>query len=234
MRAPTSVLSYAPLGLLALLSAGAIVLSLLMAPPVAQQQLQGAASSTVAASSFALTFKTTVEVPGRSAASGGRTVATNSSRFEYQAPDRVLEETHETTGLSVSILLIDGDRYERTGNGPWSELSPVSQSGSPGGAEVAGEVLDLVRPLAGATSVVRSGSTYRFALGNPDTLLSTLFGQAAQQLSSVEFSAVVKGDFVSDEHIVATQASEHITIDFGFASIGELPPIRAPHVSQRR
>jgi len=39
---------------------------------------------------------------------------------------------------------------------------------------------------------------------------------------------------VSDEHIVATQASEHITIDFGFASIGELPPIRAPHVSQPR
>ncbi|MGD0320357.1 MAG: hypothetical protein ABSC00_01940 [Acidimicrobiales bacterium] len=234
MRAPTSVLSYAPLGLLALLSAGAIVLSLLMAPPLAQQQLQGAASSTVAASSFALTYRTTVEVPGQSAASGGRTVATNSSRFEYQAPDRVLEETHEPTGLSVSILLIDGDRYERTGNGPWSELPPVSQSGSPGGAEVAGEVLDLLRPLAGATSVVRSGSTYRFALGNPDTLLSTLFGQAAQQLSSVELSAVVKGDFVSDEHIVATQASEHITIDFGFASIGELPPIRAPHVSQPR
>jgi len=232
MRARSGVLSYTPLGLLALLSAGAIVLSLLTAPPIAQQQLRGAARNTVAASSFVLTDMTTVRAPRSSAALGGSTVESNSARIEYQAPDRILEETHEATGLSVSLLLIDGNRYERTGNGSWSELSPVSQSGSPDGAQVAGEVLALLRPLAGATSVVRSGSTYRFVPGNRGTLLTSLFGQAAQQLSSVEFSAVLKGEFVRDERVVATRASERITIDFGLRSIGVLPPIEAPHVSQ--
>lgn len=232
MRAPTSVLSYALLGLLVLFCAGAIVLSLLTAPTIAQQQLQGAASNTVAASSFVLTDRTTVTAPRQSTALGGRTVESNSARIEYQAPDRVFEKTLEPTGQSVSVLLIDGNRYERIGSGPWSELPTASQSGSPGGAQVVGEMMALLRPLAGATSVVRSGSSYRFVPGNRETLLTSIFGQAVPQLSSVEFSAVLKGEFVRNERIVATRASEHITIDFGFLSIGELPPIKTPHVAR--
>jgi hypothetical protein len=234
MRASPGILSHTPLGLLVLLSAGAIVLSLVTAPSIAQQRLQGAARDTIDASSFVLDFNAlTFSKLEPSTARGGKFVETGAVevKFEYQAPDRVLQERYETSVL-VSALVIGRNSYERIGSGPWLVLPQASPSGSSAGAQVAAEILGVLQPLAGATSVVRSGSTYRFAPGNRVPLLTDFFGQAAGQLSSVEFSAVLDDKFVKTERIVATRDDSRYTIDFDFLSVGAAPPIEAPSAAR--
>ena len=223
-------MAHSLLGALTLLSAGAIALSLLTAPPVAQEQLQVAAKNTISASSFVLADKVTVTEPRPSAALGGKASVTNTARIEYQAPDRILDQT-TSQGRSVSLLVIGDDRYERSGNGPWTKLPAVAQVGGSTGAQAAAEVLAPLQSLSGATSVVASGSMFRFVPSDRAGLLENLFGQSTEPLASVRFSAVVNGEFVAAERILASRGGAHFVIDFGFLSVGSVPPIEAPPLS---
>lgn len=230
MRTPSGVLSHTLLEVLILLSAGAIALSLLTAPPVAQEQLQLAARNTLSASSFVLADKVTVQEPRPTPTLGGRSSVTNTATIEYQAPDRILDQT-VSEGRSVSLLVIGNNRYEKSGGGVWTKLPPVPHVGGSTGSEAAAQVLAPLESLAGASSVVASGSTYRFVPGDRASLLENLFGQSAQPLTSISFTAAVTGEFVGAERILAERAGARFVIDFGFLSVGSVPPIEAPSSS---
>jgi len=212
-----------------LLSAGAIVLSLLTSPQAAQQQLQVAAKNLAAAPSFVFLDTVTIHEPQPSAALNGKSSATTAQRVIYQAPDRV--EVTSTSSRGLTLLVIGDNRYERSGKGPWSALPPVSGSTTSAGAQEAQVLLFPLRSLSGATSVVRQGSAYRFVPGSKAPLLADLFGQFASQLSTLDFSATIKGEFVSRELIVATRGGARFVIDFRFLEVGSVPPIEAPPVA---
>ncbi|HUC36948.1 MAG TPA: hypothetical protein VMR97_07485 [Acidimicrobiales bacterium] len=229
MRTPSGIFSNAVLGLLMLLTAGAIVLSLETAPQVAQEQLQAAAKNTMAAGSFVFTDDVSIHEPGPTAQLGGRSEASTSQRVAYQAPDRV--EISSTSASGTSLLVIGDKRYEKTNGGPWMTLPPLANTGTSTGAQEVALLLFPLESLAGATSVTLRGSKYGFSPGGRSILLGNLFGQLASKLSSIKFSATVSGEFVSTERIAATQGRARFLIDFGYLQVGNVPPIVAPPVS---
>jgi hypothetical protein len=229
MRASRQSSPYVLMGVLALLIAGAIVLSLVTAPPIARQELQSAARNTTAARSFVLDYKAlTFEAATSPASRAEKPVETGAAavKFQYQAPDRILQVRNES-GLVVSILIIGRNSYERIGSQPWSEL-PGSSTETSEGVQVAGEVLSILHPMADATAVDRRGSTYRFTPSRKDPLLENLFGTEASMLSKISFSAVLGGGLVRDEAISATGAGTHFELSFKFRLIGTAPPLVAP------
>jgi len=209
-----------------LLSAGAIALSLLTAPQVAEQQLKVAATNTAGASSFVFVDQVAIREPQPTAALGGRSSATTTQRVIYQAPDRV--EVSSSSAPGTMLLVIGNNRYERTGNGPWSPLPPVQTSGISTGQREANLLLFPLQSLADSTSVTRRGSTYRFVPGAKSSLLSSLFGSLASQLSTINFTAAINGEFATTEHVLATRGGARFVIDFSYLSIGKVPPIQAP------
>lgn len=227
MRTSSGVVPHTLLGVLVLLSAGAIALSLVTAPPVAQEQLHLAARDTLAASSFVLADRVTVKEPRPTPALGGKSSITNTARIEYEAPDRILIQT-VSAGRSMSLMVIGNNRYNKTDGGAWVKLPSVPQVGGTAGSEAAAELLAPLQSLAGATSVVASGSNYRFDPGDRASLLANLFGQSAEPLTSVSFSAAVRGEFVAAVRILADLSGARYVIDFGFLSVGSAPPIEAP------
>jgi hypothetical protein len=72
---------------------------------------------------------------------------------------------------------------------------------------------------------------FRFVPSDRAGLLENLFGQSTEPLASVRFSAVVNGEFVAAERILASRGGAHFVIDFGFLSVGSVPPIEAPPLS---
>lgn len=226
MRTPSGILANTLVGVLMLLSAGAIALSLLTAPQVAQQQLKVAATNTAGATSFVFVDHVAIRAPRPTAALGGRSSVTTTQRVIYQAPDRV--EVSSSSAPGTTLLVIGNKRYERTGNGPWSPLPPVQGSGTSMGEQEASLLLFPLQSLAGSTSVTRRGSAYHFVPGAKSALLADLFGSLASQLSTIDFSAFVNGEFVTAEHVVATRGSTRFVIDFGYLAIGKVSPIEAP------
>jgi len=59
-------------------------------------------------------------------------------------------------------------------------------------------------------------------------LLSSLFGSLASQLSTINFTAAINGEFATTEHVLATRGGARFVIDFSYLSIGKVPPIQAP------
>jgi hypothetical protein len=233
MRTPTGLVAHSLLGGLTLLSAGAIALSLLTAPPVAQKQLQGAAKNTAAASSFVLTDVNRIRTPAPSAALGGKSSETGTVRILYQAPDRIRDEVHEGSGQTVTLVVIGDRRYEREGAGRWSVLPPSANVGVSNGAAAAQEVLLPLESLAAATSVVNDGSDYLFVSGNEMLLLENLFGeQEAAQLSAVKFSARLRGEFIGSEVVTADEGTVRYRIHFQISSVDSAHAVVAPSASQ--
>lgn len=215
-------------GSLMLLSAGAIVLSLLTAPQVAQEQLHAAANNLAAAQSFVFLDTVTIHEPSPSPALGGKTSGSTAQRVIYRAPDRV--EVTSTSSRGLTLLVIGNDRYERSGTGPWSKLPPAPRSATSTGAQEAQVLLFPLRSLAGSTSVVRQGSDYGFMPGSRAALLDDLFGQFASELSTLNFTASISGEFVSRELIVATRDGARFVIDFRFSDVDSAPGLEAPSV----
>lgn len=229
MQTPSGILANTLVGALMLLSAGAITLSLLTAPQVAQQQLKVAATNTEGASSFLFVDRVAIREPAPTAALGGRSSATTTQRVIFQAPDRV--EVSSTSAPGTTLLVIGNKRYERTGNGPWSPLPTVQSSTSSTGEQEAALLLFPLQSLADSTSVTKRGSTFSFVPGAQSALLADLFGSLASQLSTLEFSAVVSGEFATAERVVATRGSARFVIDFRYMSIDKAPPIELPRGS---
>jgi hypothetical protein len=228
MRASWRVAPFVVMGLLILLSAGAIVLSLDTAPPIAQQELQIAARDTSAARSFVLEYN--IRTFEASTSSGSRVtkpvetgVAT--AEFTYQAPDRLFQVRNQN-GAVVSVLIIGNKQYERMGSGQWSAL-PSPKSTPSEGAQLAGQLLSALDPMQHANSVVRSGATYRFSPDRGDPFIKNLFGTTAT-LSNVRFSASLSGGLVKNEGISAEGSGTLYELDFSFSMIGTAPPVVTP------
>ena len=228
MRSPSAFLAHILLGCLTLLSAGAIVLSILTAPPVAREQLRVAAKNTAAASSFVLVYRVSQHEPRPSADLNGKSSVTMTERVEYQSPDRL--EVTSTTAPGRKLIVIGGNRYDLARGGRWTALPPIPSAGTSIGAQEAQQLLFPLASLGDATSVVRKGSTYRFDPGQRSVLLSDFFGSLAPILSSVGFTAALNGEFVSFERIVASRGSAHFGLDIRFQSVEAVPPIVAPRV----
>ncbi|MGH9028991.1 MAG: hypothetical protein ACRDV4_05190 [Acidimicrobiales bacterium] len=227
MRTPTGLVAHSLLGGLTLLSAGAIVLSLVTAPPVAQEQLRLAAKATSAAGSFVLTDMNRISTPAPSAALGGKSSATSTVRIVYQSPDRILDRVSESSGQTVTLLLVGDRAFEKVGNAAWSQVPPGSLTST--GADAARSVLRPLGSLSSATSVVLSGQTYRFVSGNQLSLLEDLLGaQATGQLSSVHFSAQLSGEFVGSETLVVDEGTFRDSIHFVYSSVDHAPPVEVP------
>ena len=215
------------LGVLAILSACAIVLSLSTAPGVSQQELQTAARNTTDASSFVLDYNVRTFTTLSPTASRGKPVETGAEavEFDYQAPDRVLE-VRSQNGEVVSFLIAGHESYERLGSGPWSKLPSASPQTSQG-AQVVSQVLSVLHPMAHAHSVVRSGSTYRFKPETGDPFVKDLFGTTA--LSKVGVTpAALSGGLVADEGISASASGMLYDIAFSFHLVGVAPPVKIP------
>lgn len=221
------------LGVLTLLSLGAIVYSLDSAPANAPLQLHTAATNTTNASSFVL-------VDTESAGPASSSAATNEERavIVYNAPDRV-EETVNAGGRSGTVLVVGNTRYERSGNGKWFNLGPPASgttSATSAGHLAANEILYPFKSLAGATNVtVHSTATisnvYKFVPGQEALLLLRLLGTSVPP-GTRTYLATTNGEFVSVEEIALSNAGERIVIDLAVKQVDHAPVIEAPPPSQ--
>jgi hypothetical protein len=228
MRASRRVAPFVLLGLLILLSAGAIVFSLDTAPPIAQQELQIAARDTSAARSFVLEYNIrTFDAYTSSGSRAKKPVETGvaTAEFTYQSPDRLFQVRNQN-GVVISVLVIGNKQYERMGTGRWSAL-PSPKSTTSVGAQLTGQLLSVLDPMKDANSVVRSGGTYRFSPDKQDPFIKNLFGTSAL-LSNVRFSAALSGGLVKDEGISAVGSGTLYELDFSFSLIGSAPPVVTP------
>jgi uncharacterized membrane protein len=216
-------------GVLAILTLGAIALSLSMAPPVAEQQLNIAAKATMMASGFVLTDTNSVTALSPApAAAPGQILRTEVVHILYGAPDAVeeAEAGAGTGGQSVSVIVIGDRRYRRTG-AQWTKL-PVS----PGlGTQAVNTILSPLKEAAAATVVTRHGGVYTFVPRNIDQFITTVLGANPSQLSSPRLTAVVRGDFLADELITAVLNRQRLGVDLVFSAIGSAPPVVAPPAS---
>jgi hypothetical protein len=230
MRTPTGLVAHVLLSVLILLSAGAIVLSLETAPPVAQSQLRVAAQNTRGASSFVVDYVETVSSPVRSSALGGKKSQSSRIRILYEAPDRIVEHVNED-GLATTVVVVGNRRYERVGSAAWkaSTLTPSARVSV--GLEVARDLLLPLQSASSASSVTKvtnTSSTYAYLPSNLVELLDSLFGTDAADLSSVRFFATINGEFIGSQLVVGSHSPYRFAVALHFSSVNSVPPITAP------
>jgi hypothetical protein len=214
------------LGVLTLLSLGAIVLSLDTSPPNAQEQLRTAAANTAGATSFVLTDTESAGPPPSAHSSAG--LSQERAVIVYQAPDRV-EEIASAAGRVESALVVGTQRFEGAGAGKWYRLPP--STGSPSaGQEAASEVLFPLQSLSSATAAVLHEGGFRFVAGQPELLLTRLLGEVPP--GSTSFVATVSGEFVRSEQVTVTSSAERITVDLELSEVGRAPALEVPPASQ--
>ena len=220
------------LGILTVLSIGAIVLSLDTAPPNAQLQLQQAAKNTVAAESFVLRDTITVVPTTGATASQART---ETAEVVYRAPDQV-RETVSFNGRTLTVLAIGATRYERSGTGKWLPLG--TQPGSvPAGRQAAAGVLGPLEVVTTATGVVRHGDLFTFepATGELSAILSELLGSQGAQLppGSATFAAAVSGEYLSRVDVTASVTGGRVLVHLSIGSYGQAPVLTPPPAAER-
>jgi hypothetical protein len=209
----------------AALSVGAIALSLSSAPPLAQEQLRGAAGTTLGASSFVLKDTNsviTVSSSGQPVASG-RPQATVAFVVVYRAPDAVEETEVDQSGGSAEVIAV-GDRAFRKTGSTWTELAASRGIG-------ARAVATITAPLegaVGATGVTRHGDRYSFVPADRHQLLTTVLGSTAASVTSPRFTAVVGDGALTGETVTAMVGHQRLEVDLVFSSVGSAPPVEAP------
>jgi len=214
-------------GMLTVLVLGGIALSLATAPPDATQQLRIAAGATEQSSGFVLTDTNSIAPPG--AAPRSMVV-----RVVYRSPDRVKESGTDSTGQALSVIVIGQRHFERRAGDPkWTELAPTPQLSTEA-------VQTLLFPLQGAqhavdavrTSVGSGATTYRFLPSDSAQLIRNILGATPSQLSSLRFTAVVRGDYLADERITAVvRGGEQLEVDLAFSAVGSAPGVEVPPTS---
>ena len=218
-------LAHVLLSVFALLVVGAIALSLSSAPPVDSQQLSLAAKATMTASGFVLVDTNSVTVLGPvPGGAGGRAPSrTVVIRVLYQAPDRVQESEAGPTGGAVSVIVLGSERFRSNGS-QWTALPP-----QPGlGAQAARTITSPLQVAASAPTVTRQGTGYQFVPRRLDQFLVTILGVRRSQLTAPRLSAVVHGDYLTDEKITAVLGRQRLGVDLAFSAIGSAPPVQAP------
>ncbi len=218
------------LGVLTLLSLGALVLSLSMAPPNARQKLRTAASNTAGASSFVLTDE---ETAGPLSQGTATSPTRERAVIVYQAPDRV-QETVTASGRSATVLVVGDRRYERSANGKWFDLGP-SASGTTGGASAgaiaAQDILFPLQALSKATGVTVEHDVYRFVPGQAQLLLDRLIGANVPAADTV-YAAGVGGEFLTFAQVVIRDSGEQVTVRLSLSKVEHAPALALPSASQ--
>jgi len=212
------------LGVLTVLSLGAIVLSLHLAPANAGQQLTTAAKNTVSVGSFVLT-DTVTAVNAKSAGGGTHHEVVD---IVYRAPDQVREAV-SASGQTETLLALGMSRYIRRGNGPWQALSPTDVN-APVGQQAAQGVLQPLVDLTPATSVVRHGDRYSFEPTARSLILTELFGASGASLppSASTFEATVSGEFLKEVDIRVHTPGGQVMVKFALRSFDTAPALVAP------
>jgi hypothetical protein len=218
------------LGVLGVLTAGAIALSLATAPPVAEQQLNIGASATPGSGSFLMevTNTLTTTVAGRAP------VVQHSSEFVvYQAPDRFHYTTTVTGGRRVEVICVGTVGFERTAGGHWVKLQPGL-----GGSTCPGPLLRLAlvpsAVAAGGTPVVRHGqtsnATYTYAM--PPAYLAAvaevLFQVPPSALGHPLASATIDKEYMVSQRFRASHLDQTDAIEIRYSQVGTAPAISAP------
>jgi hypothetical protein len=218
-------LAHVLLGMFALLVVGAIALSLSSAPPVDTQQLSLAAKATMTASGFVLVDTNSVTVVGAAPGAAGarqpsRTVVI---RVLYQAPDRVQESEAGPAGGTVSVIVMGSERFRSNGS-QWTALPP--QAGL--GAQASRTITSPLQVAASATAVTRHDAVFEFVPKRLDQFLVSVLGVRRSQLTEPRLTAVVQGDYLTDEKITAVVGQQRLGVDLAFSAIGSAPPVQAP------
>jgi hypothetical protein len=227
MRTPNGLVSHVLLSVLILLSAGAIVLSLETAPPVAETQLRTAAQNTQAASSFVVDYVERVSSPVRSSALGGKKSETTHLRVFYQAPDRITEHVTEG-GRQATVIVVGNIRYVRIAGGTWTATTIPTSAGVSAGEELARALVLPLQSAANATSVTKTENRYAYLPTNLVNLLESLFGEEASSLSSIRFYATIEGEFVGSQLVVGSHSPYSFAVALHFSSVDTVPAIRPP------
>lgn len=228
MRTPQSALSNTLVGLVGLLTVGAILFSLWTAPPDAVYRLHLAADATASASGFVLTDTNSVtpSLAGLPTAAQQQLGFHDVVRIVYRAPDRV--EDHTTaSGHPVTQVVVGAAHYERLA-GRWYRL-PSRRSLGTSDADV---VLLPLESAEGANDVVPRAGGYLFLPADVDRFTMKFLRSHVAQLTSVSVFAVVRGDYLTGEHISAVRGDNRLTVDFTFTSIGSAPPVQVPPPSE--
>jgi hypothetical protein len=213
-------------GMLSILAVGAIALSLATAPPDATQQLRIAAGATVQSSGFVLTDTNSIAPSGARARSMVVHVL-------YEAPNRVKESGLDSTGHALTVVVVGQRHFERrAGDKHWVELPPTPQLST----EAVQALLVPIQGAEHATDAVRASvgdgaTTYRFLPSDAARLIRTLLGATPTQLTALRFTAVVRGDVLTDERITAAVRGEQLEVDLAFSAVGSAPRVELPPTS---
>jgi hypothetical protein len=228
MHTPSRAAPHVLLGILTLLSAGAIWLSLATAPANAPKQLQAAADNTASVSSFIAVYDFPVV--------NGTQIHTSEVTFTYQAPDRIQETGTGPSGQPEVILVVGSQRYVRIGTGPWHGLAGGSSSGTNAGRTLALRLLSLIDTPREAQSVTRTGDTFAFTLPSDATSAQFLQGllglQQAQLSGAPAFQATVTGEYMTAVAVSAQHSGQQLAASLRFRSIGSAPALAPPPPSQ--
>jgi len=204
---------------------GAIALSLVTAPPVAQSDLQSAARATLDASGFRLVDvnSATYVGPVPQGTPGRQLTRTNVIHVLYQSPDRVRESGLTPSGQAATAV-VAGSSHLVTSNGRWTELP--AQAGL--GAQAVKTVLSPLQVATGATDVVRRGDVYGFVPSDLAGFIATILGSAPGKLSRLQVGAVVRDGFLVEERVSAVLGDNRLGVDLAFSAIGAAPPVTLP------
>jgi len=227
-------------GALGVLSVGAIVLSLLTAPPIAEQQLHVGASATAGVGSFVMDLTNTVTtrpVLPR----GVPQVQSSRVHFVYQSPDRIDETLQAGNNQTVRVICIGNLRYERTAQGRWVQL-PNGPSGavSTCASAVSTVVLVPADAAAAGTGVVRHGETsnalYTYDLAPLDlaTVDRVLFGATPTVIASHAFDATIDKEFMVSQTFTAAAGRQTDRIAVRYSRLGTAPAVEPPPSSALR
>ena len=215
MTAPRNFVAPVCLAVLGALSAGAIVFSVLTAPPAAETHLHQAARATVAASGFELQV-----VQGQGP--GQRP----SAAVDYRAPDQVVIGAYPGSGGGVEVAIGAKAWVSLDGGKTWRTIT----SGPKPGAALAEQVLALPRALAKATGVSGRGDHLRVDATGSELLQAV--GDASGHLPA---DVTVRLDVTIADGVLKTvtvtvrgPGRPPSSTTFRYSRVGDAPPVKAP------
>lgn len=215
MKPPGRLFALLALGVLTLLTVGAIVLSVAIAPPNARQHLQVAARNTAGASSFLVRLRIDEAVPGVS----GSTAATSRATIRYHAPDQ-LSLSEVASGRVVRERVLGRTVYlSYDGGHSWQRLQ---------GQQVANAFLAPLHALTTVNDVEQHGDVY---LVSDASDLARAFGINVGSLGQVHAvaRATIHGEFLRVLEVTfRSNRAGAARYTQGFTMVDQVPAIKPP------
>jgi hypothetical protein len=215
VKPPGRLFALLALGILTLLTVGAIVLSLAIAPPNARQHLQIASRNTAAASSFLVRLRIDQAVPGATTS----TRATSRATVRYHAPDQ-LSLSEVSSGRVVRERVLGRTVYlSYDGGHSWQRLQ---------GQAVTNAFLAPLHALSKLNDVEQHGDVY---VVTNATSLARAFGINVGGVGQVHATvrATIQGEFLRVLQVnFRSSRAGAARYTQGFALVDQVPTIKAP------